>query len=266
MTVAFVPAAPLLHPEVAPDPDARTLAIRQAALEAAATLAECDAVVVLGSTGVGTRPDSAAPAGVRRWDDDAPDGLARVGLDHGVVPEGALPLSATIGRWLLDAVGEEQPDSAAALPVLITVGDDGVRGGEDVDATGASDGAEPTATSAAAAAAARAILDEVDPQGSVGLLVVGDGTATRAEKAPGHVVAGASELDDRIADLLGSADLDGLAALPRSADAAFLLDGRAVWQAAAELVARTGRVTDSRLLAYDAPHHVGYFVATWTVD
>ncbi len=99
-----------------------------------------------------------------------------------------------------------------------------------------------------------------------GVLVVGDGTATRHEKAPGHVVAGAVELDARIAEMLGSGDVNGLLSLGPDLDERYLLDGRPAWQAAALLVRRSGGDVTSRLLGFFDPHHVAYFVAEWSVD
>jgi hypothetical protein len=99
------------------------------------------------------------------------------------------------------------------------------------------------------------------------VIVVGDGTATRHEKAPGHTVPGAVDLDDQIAEMLGSGDLDGLVDLSDKLDEVFALDGRCAWQAAAALVSQwPASLLTARLIEYDAPHHVAYFVARWELE
>jgi len=98
-----------------------------------------------------------------------------------------------------------------------------------------------------------------------GVLVVGDGSAGRHEKAPGHVRPGAVAADDQVASALRSGDAQSLLSIPDSWQADLLCSGCPVWKAAARLALDHGQVTSAELSYYDAPHHVGYFVAQWQV-
>jgi hypothetical protein len=89
------------------------------------------------------------------------------------------------------------------------------------------------------------------------LLVVGDGTAKRTEKAPGHFDPRAEAVDAEIASALGAGrapDLD--AELARE----LLVSGRDVWRTVQRSVTGT---FEAEVLYADAPHGVGYVVATW---
>ena len=109
----------------------------------------------------------------------------------------------------------------------------------------------------------------IDPDGTppalpdepTSLVVMGDGSARRDEKAPGYLDERAAGYDAAVAAALGSGDPQRLAALDPTLGAQLLAAGAPVWQAAARLLNRTytGQVW------YDsAPYGVGYFVATWT--
>ncbi len=144
-----------------------------------------------------------------------------------------MPLSLSLGRWLLR--------------------DSGYRGAMQLISLHGS-------PQAVAAGARRLELPS-----DCGLLVVGDGTATRTDKSPGHHVAGAVELDDQLAEALGAGDPEVFDRLPQSADTEFLLDGRCAWQGATTICRRFGSPRGPELLAFEAPHGVAYFVATWLV-
>ncbi|MEO3768694.1 hypothetical protein ABGA99_36235, partial [Streptomyces sp. B5E4] len=98
--------------------------------------------------------------------------------------------------------------------------------------------------------------------GGVGLLVMGDGSARRTQKAPGYYDERAAGFDAEAARALGAADTTALAALDAELAADLQARGRACWQVAA------GAAEDATLrgaLLYDeAPYGVGYFVATWS--
>ncbi|MFI0432530.1 MAG: hypothetical protein ACH36H_05265 [Candidatus Nanopelagicales bacterium] len=240
--VAFIPATPLLLAGLNPRPTPEQLAFIDATTAATATLTECHRVLLIGSAGMGLRPDSAAPEA----------GLRRVPLpaDGGATADGhaTRPTSVLVGEQMLDRAAYRGPVAAFV-------------------AAGAPADVRPLATTASPDA--HAVMPADEPwrlRPGDGVLVVGDGTATRHEKAPGHVVPGAVAMDDHIAVLLSSGDLDGLLDLDPALDQQFLLDGRAAWQAAAQLVAGSGRVVSSRLLGLFDPHHVAYFVAEWSVE
>jgi hypothetical protein len=89
------------------------------------------------------------------------------------------------------------------------------------------------------------------------LLVVGDGTAMRTEKAPGHLDPRAAAYDQAVVDALRGGSLPDLdVGLGRE----LLVGGLEVWRTVAASVARgfTGEV-----LYAAAPYGVGYVVATW---
>ncbi len=240
--VVFIPSAPLLLPSLNPDPLPSHVALREAVLRACAPLAEASRVIVVGSPGAGQHPDgSAAESGAHLYEAELPGcepqftGAAKA--DDGPF----LPLALTIGRWALQAAGRS-PD--APLDMVLATGTPGeIRGSL----------AEPAVRDLRIAA-------------GTALLVVGDGTATRAEKSPGHIVDGAVALDDRIATMLGEGDLGALMRLTPELDATYGLDGRCAWQAAVAMVAASGAAVEgSELIAYSDPHLVAYFVAKWDV-
>lgn len=96
------------------------------------------------------------------------------------------------------------------------------------------------------------------PEGD-SLVVVGDGSARRTEKAPGYIDPRAAAYDAQVAAALRAGDPRMLAELDPDHGAELMVGGLAAWTAVAELKRkRTGRV-----LYNDAPYGVGYFVATW---
>ena len=99
------------------------------------------------------------------------------------------------------------------------------------------------------------------PDEPTSLIVMGDGSARRDEKAPGYLDARAASYDQAVVDALGSGDPRELAALDPVLGAQLLAAGAPVWRAAAQLLTRTYTGT---VLHDSAPFGVGYFVATWT--
>jgi hypothetical protein len=98
------------------------------------------------------------------------------------------------------------------------------------------------------------------PLGDVGLLVVGDGSARRAEKAPGHLDDRAAGFDAQVEAALAAGDPALLAALDAALGVELLAGGVPVWQAVSQLSGTwRGEVHLS-----DAPYGVGYFAASWT--
>jgi aromatic ring-opening dioxygenase LigB subunit len=96
----------------------------------------------------------------------------------------------------------------------------------------------------------------------VALLVLGDGSARRDEKAPGYVDPRAAPYDAAVTRALATADTAALLALDPADDAALLVAGRPAWQV---LAGAAGDGAWHARLAYDrAPYGVGYFVATWS--
>ncbi|MCU1593902.1 MAG: hypothetical protein JWO12_1294 [Frankiales bacterium] len=96
----------------------------------------------------------------------------------------------------------------------------------------------------------------------VGLLVVGDGSARRTEKAPGHLDPRAAGYDASVAAALAAGDPSLLGSLDQVLGKDLLVGGLAAWCSAA--VHAGEKRWDARVLLDDAPYGVGYFVATWT--
>jgi hypothetical protein len=92
------------------------------------------------------------------------------------------------------------------------------------------------------------------------LLVVADGTATRSEKAPGHLDPRAEAFDHAVATALDTADGAALRALDPELASELWVGGLAAWRAAAAVPGPWhGAVTYAQ-----APYGVGYVVAVWT--
>jgi hypothetical protein len=98
----------------------------------------------------------------------------------------------------------------------------------------------------------------------IGLLVIGDGSASRTLKAPGHLDPRAEGYDEAVAKALAAADHRTLAGLDPVLSDDLLVAGWPAWHAAAAAAADSGRDYDAELLYDEAPYGVGYFVATWT--
>jgi hypothetical protein len=168
-----------------------------------------------------------------------------------------LPLSLTIGRWLLR-------DLLDALPGGVTVRFQAV----------AYDAAPGECLSMG-----RELAGPADRR--VALLVMGDGSACLTEKAPGYLDPRARPYDTAVAEAFERADIDALADLDPGLSRELQAAGRAAWQvlagaAGASTAVKTvttvtaaggatagGASFDARLLAYEAPYGVGYFVAAW---
>ena len=226
VAAAVCPHPPLLVPEVAAGAAGELDGVRAACARALGLLAAAGPELVVA---VGT-------AGERRtYPYDAAGSLAGFGADVRV-GDGApvLPLSLTVGRWLADRAGlpvarwEAVPSDWPAQRCL---------------ELGAAVGAESA---------------------RVALLVMGDASARRTEKAPGYVDERAVPFDAAVATALASADAAALATLDVALAADLMAAGRAAWQVlagAARLGDGPGLEAD--LLADEAPYGVGYLVASW---
>jgi hypothetical protein len=142
-----------------------------------------------------------------------------------------LPLSLSVGRWLLDRVATATPALLFGIPA---------------------DAERDRCLEVGGALADRAAR--------VGMVVMGDGTGRRTPK-PGYLDDRAGPFDAGVAATLADGDPQGLAGLDVALADDLLVQGRAAWQVlagAAEGRRWTGQVT------YDAaPYGVGYLVATW---
>lgn len=215
LAAVVCPHPPLLVPEVAAG----------AAGELDDLRAACDAAL---RAGLATGPERVVVVGsgpaTREWPADAAGALPNLGLPG---PAGELPLSLTIGRWLLERVGWDGPMVLQA-----------------VDATATADDC------AALAAGASSML-----------LVMGDGSARRSVAAPGHFDERAEGFDAAVAAALAAADPDALLKLDVDLAVELLAAGRPAWQVLAGAAA--GRPWGGTLHYDAAPYGVGYLVASW---
>ena len=94
------------------------------------------------------------------------------------------------------------------------------------------------------------------------LVVVGDGSARRTEKAPGHLDPRAQAYDAQVSAALASGDPALLGALDPVVGADLLAAGVPVWRALAGVLPGS---FEAEVLYDDAPFGVGYFCAVWTL-
>lgn len=144
----------------------------------------------------------------------------------------ALPLSLAVGAWALDVVAPDRPRTFHGVAPSLTP-DDCARLGR-----------------------------QLAQNRPLRLLVVGDGSARRTEKAPGHLDARAAHFDARVERALADGSPEQLLALEPDLATAVLAAGRAAWQVLAG--AAQGVALHADLRHVDAPYGVGYLVALWT--
>jgi hypothetical protein len=215
----------------APDADYAELErLRTACHQAvAALLAERpDLIVVAGGAERTTEYPPRAPG--RLHDYGVPVTVGEAGGD-----EPALPLSLTVGKWLLwphGAVRAAWWGIASDAPSA-----ECVQLGEKL-----------------AALAPR-----------VALLAMGDGPARRARAAPGATDPEADRYDAQLAGALATADPGALAALDPRQDRTLEIAGRAAWQVLAGAAAdEHGQdAFEAELRYHGVPFEVSYVVATW---
>jgi hypothetical protein len=234
IAAAVCPHPPLLIPAAtgAPGPaDPELSRLRTACRTAVADLVACgpDLLVVAGGAErtaeypprtPGRLHDFGVPFTVGHEDGDE-DG-------HEDRHAAALPLSLTIGKWLVS----EQP--AAWWGV-------------------ASDAPPAECLQLGEKLAALA------PR--VALLAMGDGPARRARAAPGAADPEADRYDDQVAAALAAAAPGALAALDPGRDRPLEIAGRAAWQVLAGAAAQDPFAAELRYRG--APYEVSYVVASW---
>jgi hypothetical protein len=232
--VAFCPHPPLIVPAVAAG----------AAGELDDLRAACGAAIQDVMAGSPDRIALVGPGPVTGgFDDDAFGSLVGYGVDLRIGLPGArigqtrteptLPLSLTVGAWLLERAGWQGPVTTLAL---------------------AADADVETLQRRAARLA--------DPAERTGLLVMADASSTRTEKAPGSWQPGALAFDARISAALASGEPTRLADvdLPEAREVG--AHGWPAWRVAALATAATR--WRAHLYYDDAPYGVGYLVASWT--
>lgn len=109
---------------------------------------------------------------------------------------------------------------------------------------------------------AEVVGPDADLRAFDGLLVMGDGSASRTQKAPGHLHPQAVAFDDELVAALRTGDAAGLAGLDPHLATQVLADGGPVWKA---LGGAVQSVSESHVDLVDDRYGVLYVVARWTV-
>jgi len=230
VVAAFVPHPPLLVPALAAGAAPEVLTLLESCEAAVAVLLTPSPHTVI-CVGGGSRT---AIHPVSAWGSLAGYGVDVAAPEVHDPAEATLPLSLTIGRWLLDRAGwrgdtvlqeidvEARPDDCAAVGRSL--------------AADAGDGPA--------------------------WLVLGEGAATRSERAPGYFDARAQGFDASVALALADGDPAALTGLDPALAAAVGAAGRAAWQVLAAGVGDRP-MTRARLRFDAAPYGVGYLVANW---
>lgn len=229
VAAAVCPHPPLLVPGVGAGASGELDGLRVACDAAVLDLLAADPtllVVVGGAPVVGPYGDGA-------WGSLAGFGVRLpVGSGPG---EPTLPLSLTLGRWLLGRAD----GLADSRPLLF--------------------GVEPDAGTDRCLALGEALAGRAD---RVALLVMGDGSARRSVKGPGGLHPDAEPFDTVVAAALAAGDPDALAGLDPARAADLLVAGRAPWQVLAG--AARGGTWHGAVTWSGSPYGVTYLVATWT--
>lgn len=232
VAAAVCPHPPLIVPALAGAAASELDDLRAAADAAVARLLAADPEVIL-LLGAGPQTE--------RFGTADHGSLRPFGLDRDVrlwkvncAGSDRLPLSLTIGAWLVNRSGTELPRLARAV-----AGD-----------------ASPAECAALGA-------ELVGEDGRAALLVLGDGSACRGVKAPGYDDPRAPAYDEGVARALAGADAEALLGLDPALSAELKAAGRAPWQVLAGAVRAAGGDWRGDLSYHEAPYGVAYFVANW---
>ena len=107
------------------------------------------------------------------------------------------------------------------------------------------------------------VVSQINNHESSALLVMGDGSACRTEKAPGYLDERARPFDEEIAQYLAGVNTTELAAMDQELAAELLVAGRFTWPIASAIVNADARTWIGNLSFRDDPYGVSYFVALW---
>ena len=231
MTVSAVlcPHPPLLLRELTGAADVAS-DLRAACVGAVRGMLDGEPAVVVVAGGDGT---------ARSWDASLQPDVRRFGTTGARTPRGgSLPLSLGVGRRLLDEAGW------AGTTKLVSVPWD------------AADAELDTFVDQ--------LRDLAGRSGPVGLLLLGDGSTRRGDKAPGFLDPRAFPFDDAVAEALATGDAQGLRDLDVDLARDLMVGGRSAFRLLGA-VGLAGGSVDAALAYRDDPFGVSYFVARWAV-
>ncbi|WP_406317686.1 hypothetical protein OHA77_10310 [Streptosporangium sp. NBC_01639] len=222
VAAAVCPHPPLLVPELAGAAAAELDGLRAACAAAVGALRDAgpDVLLVVGGADQDVTYGADAAGSLAPWGLDVRTGRG----------EPVLPLSLSIGRWLL----ERERLTASAFHAV------------SFDAAPA----ECAALGERLAAAA----------GRVAMLVMADGSACLTEKSPGYLDPRAQPYNAAIVEALARAEAPALAELDAGEAAGLWVAGRAALQ----VLGGAASPLNGEILYDGAPYGVGYFVARWT--
>ncbi|HET7387853.1 MAG TPA: hypothetical protein VFJ19_14440 [Nocardioidaceae bacterium] len=100
-------------------------------------------------------------------------------------------------------------------------------------------------------------------EGRVLLLILGDGSARRGEKAPGYLDERAFDFDDSLAKALDTGDAASLAGLDVALASELMVFGAAGLRVMGAVALRQGEPSRASLTYNDDPFGVSYFIAVW---
>jgi hypothetical protein len=190
-----------------------------------------------------TAPDVLVAVGpadtARSWDAALPPDVRRFGTTGDrTAPGSSLPLSLGVGRRLLDDAGW------AGSTKLVSVAHDAAAGELDTFR--------------------HQLRDLAGRSGSVGLLLLGDGSTRRGDKAPGFLDPRAFPFDDAVARALADGDARALRDLDADLARALMVGGDPVFRLLGAIGLAAG--VEAAGLDYRAdPYGVSYFVARWVL-
>lgn len=231
ISAAVCPHPPLLVQELAGGAAAQLDDLRAACAAAieAVRATEPELLVVVGAGEATRRYWPGAAGSFAAYGVDVPVSLPGTA---GASPDGGLPLSLAVGAWLLERVGWTGDVPGQAVSESSPV--------EECRRLGSQ------------------LAQETD---RLGLLVMGDGSASRPTAASTFVDDRAEGFDAAVGNALRTADPAALMALDPVLAAELRAAGRAPWQVLAGAAGEA--VFDADLLYDDAPYGVGYLVAVW---
>ncbi|MBV8179041.1 MAG: hypothetical protein JOY55_05440 [Mycobacterium sp.] len=223
-TIAIIPSAPVLVPELAGAAADELAELRAAMIAAVAALPPGWLVV-----GVGRGDGVVGPGSVGTFAGYGADLVVRLSAQATGRPV-ELPLCALIAGWLRD---QAQPDARAEVRVYATNHDAG-----------------------AALALGRQLRTEIEQSPELtGVLVVADGANTLTRAAPGGYHPADVDVQLAVDDALGCGDVAALTRLPGQ------VVGRVAFQVLAGLAEPAPR--SAKELYRASPYGVGYFAGVW---